>query len=68
MFQIHIWKEDEERLLLNLRFDAEKSFSSMKSYEVLWGKITEKLNAENVNVSKVQVINKWRTLKKNTKR
>jgi hypothetical protein len=36
----------------------------MKSYEVLWGKITEKLNAENVNVSKVQVINKWKTLKK----
>jgi hypothetical protein len=39
-----------------------------KSHEVLWGKITEKLNAENVNVSKVQVINKWKTLKKNTKR
>ena len=39
----------------------------MKSYEVLWGKITEKLNAENVNVSKVQVINKWKTLKKKYK-
>jgi hypothetical protein len=64
LFQIHIWKEDEERLLLNLRFDAEKSFNLMKSHEVLWGKITEKLNAENVNVSKVQVINKWKTLKK----
>jgi hypothetical protein len=50
LFQIHIWKEDEERLLLNLRFDAEKSFSSMKSYEVLWGKITEKLNAENATI------------------
>ena len=68
MFQIHFWKEDEERLLLNLRFDAEKSFNSMKNHEVLWGAITEKLNAENVNVSKVQVINKWNKLKKNTKR
>jgi hypothetical protein len=67
LFQIHIWKEDEERLLLNLRFDAEKSFNLMKSHEVLWGKITEKLNAENVNVSKVQVINKSNTLKKKYK-
>ena len=39
----------------------------MKSHEVLWGKITEKLNAENVNVSKVQVINKSNTLKKKYK-
>lgn len=65
--KIHIWNENEERLLLQLRFDDEKNFKSQKNHDVLWGKIADKLNTEGVNVTKVQAMNKWKTLKKKYK-
>ncbi|VDI11964.1 Hypothetical predicted protein [Mytilus galloprovincialis] len=65
--QVHIWKE-EEKLLLELRLGENNCFNSVKNHETLWNKITQEMNAQKVNVTKAQIINKWKTMKKSTKK
>jgi len=51
-------------MLINLRFAADEKFSSMKNHETLWNKITEELKSKMAcDVSKTQVIDKWKNLK-----
>lgn len=51
-------------MLINLRFAADETFSSMKNHETLWNKITEELKSKMAcDVSKTQVIDKWKNLK-----
>jgi len=65
---IKIWKESEEEMLIDMRMAAEEQFISSKNHEVLWKKITDNLNNEiDGEVTKSQVINKWKSLKKKFK-
>ncbi|CAC5357657.1 unnamed protein product [Mytilus coruscus] len=64
---VHIWKEEEDKLLLELRLGEDNCFNSAKNHETLWNKITQEMNAQKVNVTKAQIINKWKTMKKKYK-
>ncbi|CAC5390723.1 unnamed protein product [Mytilus coruscus] len=64
---VHIWKEEEEKLLLELRLGEDNCFNSPKNHETLWNKITQEMNAQKVNVTNAQIINKWKTMKKKYK-
>lgn len=65
---IKIWKESEEKMLIDMRMAADEQFTSSKNHEVLWKKITDNLNNEiDGEVTKSQVINKWKSLKKKIK-
>lgn len=64
---MHVWKESEERFLIDLRLQREDKFSGTKSHDVLWGEIANEMKKNGIHVSKTQLINKWKALKKKYK-
>ena len=36
---MHVWKESDERYLIDLRLQREGKFSGTKSHDILWGEI-----------------------------
>lgn len=59
-----LWNAEEEKMLIHIRLAKDLAFNSSKSHEVLWNDITRELNRNGINISRVQVINKWKALKK----
>lgn len=67
MTMIHNWTEEEEKLLITLRSDMDDKFFNSKQHDTLWNEILKKMKEEGVSVSRQQVINKWKNLKKKFK-
>jgi hypothetical protein len=63
---MHVWKESKERFLIDLRLQRKKVCGT-KSHDILWGKIALEMKIWGVYVSKAQLINKWKALKKKYK-
>lgn len=63
----HLWKESEEKLLIDLRLQREDRFLGVKSHDTLWGEIANEMKDMGIVVSKLQLLNKWRSLKKKYK-
>lgn len=59
---MHLWKESEERLLIDLRLQREDKFTGVKAHDTLWGEISEEMRKMGIFVSKLQIINKWKSL------
>ena len=57
----HVWKESEERYLIDLRLQR------TKSHDILWGEIATEMKKNGIHVTKLQLINKWKALKKKYK-
>ncbi|XP_061173503.1 uncharacterized protein LOC133182664 [Saccostrea echinata] len=64
---IHIWTIAEEKRLIDCRLSKEEDFCSNKSHDSLWQAITKELNGEGMKLTKQQIINKWKSLKKKYK-
>lgn len=64
---MHVWKESEERYLIDLRLQREGKFSGTKSHDILWGEIATEMKKNGIHVTKLQLINKWKALKKKYK-
>lgn len=64
---MHVWKESEKRFLIDLRLQREDKFSGTKSHDVLWGEIASEMNKNGIHVSKTQLMNEWKALKKKYK-
>lgn len=62
-----MWNSEEEKMLIHIRLAQDLAFTSSKSHECLWNNITKELNSNGVKVSRIQVINKWKALKKKYK-
>lgn len=54
--------------LSQFRSDMEEEFEQVKKHDVLWTQITKTLNNHKVPVTCNQVKNKWKNLKKPTKK
>ncbi|XP_069103545.1 uncharacterized protein [Argopecten irradians] len=65
--QMHVWTDTEERLLIHLRCAREEKFLSSKAHDTLWNEISSEMKRKNTNVTKIQLINKWKNLKKKYK-
>lgn len=63
-FQVHIWTEEEEKLLITSREEMDDEFHKLKNHEVLWTRITRNIYYNGVKVTRSQVMNKWKNLKK----
>ena len=64
LFQVHIWTDVEEKRHISLRNTLDDEFHKSKNHESLWAKIHNTMVAEGIVVSKAQVLNKWRNMKK----
>ncbi|XP_048745245.2 uncharacterized protein LOC125658123 [Ostrea edulis] len=64
---MHVWNESEERFLIDLRLQREERFLGTKSHDFLWGEISSEMKKNGIHVSKTQLINKWKALKKKYK-
>ncbi|XP_062587937.1 uncharacterized protein LOC134249618 [Saccostrea cucullata] len=64
---MHVWTENEEKCLIDLRLQREEKFTGTKSHDSLWGEIANEMKKNNIQVSKTQLINKWKALKKKYK-
>lgn len=62
-----MWKESEEKLLIDLRLQREDRFLGVKSHDTLWGEIANEMKDMGIVVSKLQLLNKWKSLKKKYK-
>ena len=58
----------KRRELISERLDKEEKFNSCKSYNALWKKIQKNLEEEGIFVTFSQVMNKWKNLKKDTRK
>ena len=65
---LHIWTMEEEKCLVAARLAKEEEFCGTKSHDTLWSAIRGELQNAGVNVTKNQMINKWKSLKKNLKK
>lgn len=50
-----------------LRLEEDNCFKKAKNYETPWNKVTQEINAQKVNVTKSQIINKRKTMAKKYK-
>jgi hypothetical protein len=64
---VHIWTTAEEKRLIECRLAKESDFSGNKAHDTLWLSITKELNGEGLRLTKQQIINKWKNLKKKYK-
>lgn len=49
ILKVHIWKENEERDLIQLRIEMEEQFNDVKNHDVLWLNYKKKiLNSHNI--------------------
>ncbi|XP_033729732.1 trihelix transcription factor GTL1-like [Pecten maximus] len=64
---IHVWTEKEEKCLIDVRLDKETAFNGSKSHDTLWNEITTQMKKNGINVTKIQIMNKWKNLKKKYK-
>lgn len=53
--------------MITLRSDMDDKFFNSKQHDTLWNEILKKMKEEGVSVSRQQVINKWKNLKKKFK-
>jgi hydroxylamine reductase (hybrid-cluster protein) len=67
-FQVHIWKEWEEKALINTMKEKGELFQQNKNHETIWNTISKGLKDNGISVSTQQVKNKWKNLKKTYKR
>jgi len=67
IFQVHNWTQAEEILLITIRGEMEYKFVGVKSHETLWKEIHKKMEKQGVQISVVQIINKWKNMKKRYK-
>uniref|UniRef100_A0A8W8I085 Myb-like domain-containing protein n=1 Tax=Magallana gigas TaxID=29159 RepID=A0A8W8I085_MAGGI len=65
--KVHIWSETEEKQLIALRTEMDDAFYKNKNHETLWQKIFENMNSAGIKVTKQQIMNKWRNLKRKYK-
>ncbi|XP_061186801.1 LOW QUALITY PROTEIN: uncharacterized protein LOC133194919 [Saccostrea echinata] len=65
--KVHIWDETEERQLISQRTNIDEAFHKNKNHDTLWQKIFENMNAEGIKVSKLQILNKYRNIKRKYK-
>ncbi|XP_062599907.1 uncharacterized protein LOC134271109 [Saccostrea cucullata] len=65
--KVHIWGESEERQLIFQRTMFDEAFHKNKNHDTLWNKIHENMNAEGIKVSKLQILNKFRNMKRKYK-
>lgn len=57
-FQVHIWTEEEEKLLITSREEMDDEFHKLKNHDVLWARITRSMYYNGVKVTRSQVMNK----------
>lgn len=57
-------EESEEKLVIDLRLQREDIFLGVKSYDNLWGEIANEMKEMGVDVSILQLLNKWKSLNK----
>lgn len=60
-------EESEEKLLIGLRLQREDRFLGVKSYDTLWGEIANEMKEMGIEVSILQILYKWKSLKKKLK-
>ncbi|XP_062568007.1 uro-adherence factor A-like [Saccostrea cucullata] len=69
VYQRPEWTESQESLLIDLRHEMDKSFTTTRNHLSLWQKITEKMQEIlNVSISTTQAMYKYNALKKSGKR
>ena len=61
---MHLWTSSEEKALISIRGEFDEQFNKNQRYDVLWKEVTKKMMSLGVNVTNVQVKNKWNKLKK----
>lgn len=53
---------------MQLRLEMEEQFNDVKNNDVIWGQITKTLNSHNIFVTVLQVKDKWKNLRKLTRK
>lgn len=61
---VHFWKVDEEKMLVQSRFEAEKEFNGKKCHDKLWDNIATTLKSHNILVTGKQCKDKFKNMKK----